>query len=366
MSSATKAEALKLKDKLYTLEAALDETCMLPVFREMMASRAGEKQEVKSLSLEVMRRRNQRCVIRYRVHVHDREHGRDEIVRIVGKVFKAGRGEPVYQHMRELWDHGFAAAARDHISIPEPLAWAPALCMLFQEEVPGQPIKMLLKQAPNVAHFRLLARTLAKLHRCPIVPGKPFGVREHLTRCHPRHEFLAQACPDLAPDLARLIAQAYEIEAGLGAITLAPVHGDFHMGQVHIEGERVWLIDFDALSYGDPASDLGNMLVFLKGKIKREPAMPAVITAFLEEYFSAMDPAIAQRIPLYEALTHLRRACKALRLQDEGWQRRIQRMIARGLQCLQEMQNRSAPGMQRLYNPVQDETFEEAGLQEAE
>lgn len=366
MFSANKAEALRLKDKLYTLENALDEAHMLPVMAALLQAQGARLQEVKRVDIEVMRRRNQRCVIRYRVRVRPQAGEQDEVLRLIGKVFKTGRGEPVYRHMRQLWDHGFAATAPDRISIPEPLAFLPALCLLLQEEVPGEPIKMLLKQAPSAAHFRLLARTLVKLHRCPIVPGKPFGVREHLTRCHPRPEFLISACPALAPEVENLIDQAYEVESRLGAIALAPLHGDFHMGQVHIEGERVWLIDFDALSYGDPASDLGNMLVFLKGKIRREPAMPGVINAFLEEYFSVMDHGIAGRVPLYEALTHLRRACKAMRLQQEGWQRRVQRMIKRGLDCLQEMRAGSAPSVQSLYNPGYDETFTEAELQEAD
>jgi hypothetical protein len=47
-----------------------------------------------------------------------------------------------------------------------------------------------------------------------------------------------------------------------------------------------------------------------------------------------MDPDIAQRIPLYEALTHLRRACKSLRLQEQGWERRATRMIEQGVACI--------------------------------
>ena len=227
------------------------------------------------------------------------------------------------------------------------------------------PIKALLKQAPNPAHFQLLARTLAKLHRCPMTPGEPFTVREHLTRCHPRYEFLALACPDLAPAIDELVRRAREIEAGFGGLALTPLHGDFHMGQVHLEGERAWLIDFDALSYGDPASDLGNILVFLKGKIKRDPAMKGIIEAFLEEYFAHMDRAIAQRIPLYEGLTHLRRACKALRLQEEGWERRVKRMVAHGLACLQEAQTHSACGAQRRYNTSYDEAYDDVELHDA-
>jgi aminoglycoside phosphotransferase (APT) family kinase protein len=112
---------------------------------------------------------------------------------------------------------------------------------------------------------------------------------------------------------------------------------------VHLENGNAWLIDFDAMSYGDPASDLGNVLVFLRGKARKIPNINDLIAAFLDEYFSIMDSEIGRRVPLYEGLTHLRRACKCLRLQEEGWQRRIKRMVEQGVACIEMMAKASMP-----------------------
>jgi aminoglycoside phosphotransferase (APT) family kinase protein len=268
--------------------------------------------------------------------------------------------------MRKLWACGFARDAQDHISIPEPLHFSSSLCMLFQEEVGGVPVKNILRQSPQPEHLRQVARTIAKLHQSPLVPGKPFTVKDHLTRCHPRHEFLSLASPKLAPMVEALIRGAHEVERSFGNYKMTALHGDFHLGQIHLENENVWLIDFDALSYGDPASDLGNLLVFLKGKIKRQPEMRELIEVFLQEYFSIIEPAVAHRIPLYEGLTHLRRACKCLRLQEEGWERRVKRMVEMGMACIEEMKQSVITPESEFFKAGYDDEVAELELQEAE
>ncbi len=333
MSSASTVPLFR--DKLYTLDAALDARRMSHTFASLAQEHLDDKLEVRHLDLEVIRRRNQRCVIRYIIDIYDPQSRRRREWRVIGKVYKANRGERVYATMKQLWANGFNRYAADCISIPEPLYFSSPLCMLFQEEVPGLPLKTLIKQHHDPAHFRQLARTIAKLHQCPLRLDKPFLVKDHLLRCHPRYPFLALACPELESRIDYIVDTAQKIEADLIAnAKLTPIHGDFHLGQIHLENGHVWLIDFDALSYGDPASDLGNLLVFMRGKVKKNPEVATLIAVFLEEYFSIMDQEISQRILLYEGLTHLRRACKCLRTQEEGWRRKVNRMIEQGVACI--------------------------------
>jgi tRNA A-37 threonylcarbamoyl transferase component Bud32 len=325
-------------DKLYTLDLALDPQQMQDTFTSLARTRFGEAVEVRHVGIEVLRRRNQRCVIRYHVKTFDSQQQRLVDWRVIGKVYKANRGECVFRSMLQLWEDGFSRRASDGISIPEPLDFSSSLCMLFQEEVPGMPAKTLIKQLPEPLLLRQLARTLAKLHQSPLMPDKPMTVKDHLRRCHPSHKFLSLAFPALEAKIDYIVKQALKIEAAFDDIRFTPIHGDFHLGQVHLENGHTWLIDFDALGYGDPAVDLGNVLVFLKGKARQISNIDGLIQAFFDEYFSVMERAIAQRIPLYEALTHLRRACKCLRLQERGWERRVTHMIKQSVACLDQME----------------------------
>ncbi len=340
MTVATRPYARERDDALHAIENALDKDRMRAVFAAKMQQRFGKNFQVSNLDLEVIQRHTYRCVLRYQVDAFDPDRAKAVQWRVIGKVLKAELGEMLFDNMRQLWMNGFSRSAADGISMPEPLEFSPHLCMVLQEEVPGLSVKALLKQSAQKEHFRQLARTLAKLHKCPIVPSRIFKVREHLLRCHPSHEFLALACPELASPIDYIVRRACEIEAAFGDIELTPVHADFHLGQVHLENGRAWLIDFDVLSYGDPATDLGNLLVFLKSKAETNPEIDGLVQAFFDEYFSLMDRKIAARIPLYESLSHIRRACKALRLQEEGWREKTGQMVQQGVTAIEAMSSR--------------------------
>jgi aminoglycoside phosphotransferase (APT) family kinase protein len=340
MSAATAFALPEIEDKSYPLEAALDSTYMEEILTPLARARFGQGAYIARVSTEVLRRRNHRCVLRYCIHAVDTCSGKKLAWRVIGKVVRVEVGEKLFNHMRLLWKNGFARYAADDISMPEPLDFMPEAGLLVQEEVPGQPLKELMKQSmAQPEHFRQLARTLMKLHRCSIFSQQlsRVRVREHLLRCHPKHEFLALACPGLAPAIEFIVDGAHHIENSCGDFQPTLLHGDFHLGQVHLLNQRSWLLDFDALGYGDPASDLGNFLVFMKSKAKKNSQVQLLLDAFLDEYFSRMDAGIAARIPLYEGLTHLRRACKCLRLQEEGWQEKVRRMVEQGIESIQEM-----------------------------
>ncbi len=106
------------------------------------------------------------------------------------------------------------------------------------------------------------------------------------------------------------------------------------MGQVHVGGGRTWMIDFDACCVADPAADIGNVLVFLKGKARKIPSAPLLADAFQDEYFRHMPEDIGRRVALYEAITHLRRACKRLRMEEDGWEKKARRFLDYSLDSL--------------------------------
>ena len=312
-------------DKLFTLKDASDPARMRDVLASELASELGPDSRLERVDVEVLRRRKQRCVLRYRLHVES-TGGRREIP-LIGKVYKGDHGEQVTGLMREMWRQGFDRGAADRISIPEVAAYLPRLALLLQEEIGGQPVKAFLSEPGAERALRQMAVGLVKLHRSPVRVGAPFTMQDHLRRCHPRPQVLRERCPEMRPAIDEI--QYSSFEPGL-------IHGDFHMGQVHVSPERTWLIDFDAVCVADPAADLGNILVFLKGKARKVPSAPLLVDAFLDEYFQHMPSEILTRVPLFEAITHLRRACKRLRFQEDGWQKKARRFIDDSLESLAE------------------------------
>jgi hypothetical protein len=192
MTVATRPYARERADALHAIENALDKDRMQSVFAARMKQRFGKNLQVSNLHLEVIQRHTYRCVLRYQIDAFDPVRAKEVQWRVIGKVLKAELGELLFDNMRQLWMNGFSRSAADGISIPEPLEFSPHLCMLLQEEVPGLSVKALLKQSAQKEHFRQVARTLAKLHKCPIIPSRIFKVREHLSRCHPARSWPRQ------------------------------------------------------------------------------------------------------------------------------------------------------------------------------
>jgi aminoglycoside phosphotransferase (APT) family kinase protein len=207
------------------------------------------------------------------------------------------------------------------------------LALLLQEEIGGEPVKNALGTPGAETALRQMAESLAKLHRTPLDLGAPFTMQDHLRRCHPRPQVLRDRCPELRGAVDEILAEAMRLEQAFGGAP-ALIHGDFHMGQVHTAPGRTWMIDFDACCVADPAADLGNVLVFLKGKARKFPDAPRLADAFLDSYFRHMPAEIMGRVPLFEAITHLRRACKRMRFQEDGWQKKARRFIDDSLESL--------------------------------
>ncbi len=323
------------------LRLALNDQVMLGILEPLISTRVADWSLVGTLNIEVLRQRKSRCVIAYRMTIHDHNQECHLPFHVIGKIFKGKKGEEVHANMKKLWKGGFGECAPDGLSIPEPLAYLPGLSMLVQTEVPGRQAGLLLKTQPTMKLVRQLARTLGKLHSASITPPRHWKFEDHILRCHPAPQVLTAAYPSIQKKVDYLLDSTRCISESFSHVPLAPVHGDFHLGQVHLHDNRSWLLDLDGLGLGDPALDLGNVIISLRGKLKKLPEQerPAYIEGFYQEYFQEMDPDIAQRIPLYEALSYLRRCCKKQRTSKVGWKDRVNEMMKNALACIDRLEN---------------------------
>jgi hypothetical protein len=321
--------------------AALDPGLMLGVMRSLAAEVIGAFPPVRSVAVEPLERR----LLRYRVEFQvDRPAWP-----VIGKVYEDRlAGQRGFDGMRSLWDGGFAAQHPASVRIPQPYAYLASLRLMLMEEVPGTSLKSLVKRkVARPAQMRLFAAALAKLHRSTLAPGVPFRVDDHLAvRCAGRHEALSQAIPETAPQIRRIVERARELEnRHQGA--WATVHGDFHLGQVHVWHERLWILDLDPLHIGDAAYDVAMVFTMLK-HLEQKTGDAAYIRllrdAFIEAYFSNDSFGVAERVPLHVAMIHLKRACKRFRYQDEpGWPDTVRRQIEQGAACIDTLESAAMP-----------------------
>jgi 5-methylthioribose kinase len=96
---------------------------------------------------------------------------------------------------------------------------------------------------------------------------------------------LPDAAPYVRPYLERLQSSH-----------LTLIHGDFSPKNVLVDGDRVWLIDFEVANAGDPAFDVAFMIHHILIEAVRQPVVAArllsVANMFWTTYISCVDNAI--------------------------------------------------------------------------
>jgi Phosphotransferase enzyme family len=249
--------------------------------------------------------------------------GRD--VRIIAKEFAGDTGAATFAAMKAL--EAAEAARRDGapLALPRALFYEPRLRTLALEPAPGRPYRELVDDAGFTGHLHLVGGALAGLHALEVPSLRVATIGDHvaeLMRPHP--DALAAALPGHADLVARVLAGLHAGEEAIGYAPV-PVHRDFHLGQLFRDRDRVAIIDWDLVARGDPALDLGNFAVYLRTRVPH--AATRGLEAFLAGYTErAGDEALA-RMPLYEALTYLRLACKRRRLRPPGWRQDAARLL---------------------------------------
>lgn len=316
------------------LGVALDEARIEPALVAALQPQLGPAR-IRALTSSILKRRT----LRYELELDG--PGPDKHLCLIGKVYESSAaGERGHAALRWLCDQGFHSRGARGVSVPRPVAYLPEFALLLMEEAQGSSVQRLLKEGlASDEHLRQLARVLLQLHSLPAAFGRPFTLDDHLAvRCAGLTDALRDAFPDLARPLGRLLERARAAEQDELAPACTVAHGDYHPGQVHIDGENLWLVDLDPLHQGNPGYDLAMVLFSLK-RLETTPAETRTIASlrasFLATYFAAVEPRRAARLPLDVALIYLKRACKRFRYQDEdGWPNAVRRQIALAERCL--------------------------------
>jgi len=242
--------------------------------------------------------------------------------------------------MQMLWENGFSYDAEDDIRVAEPLLIAPDINFLFMKVVPGIKLRKFIKRGEDApTHMRRFARTLAKLHQCQFVPEREITLQNQLQKRHREHCQLIETFPDLRESIQFIVEISQNIADKFRSDIHVPVHMDYNLGHVLIDGERSWLIDYDDIKHGDPAWDIGKVLTFsvLNNENPEVSNGEELREAFKEEYFSVMDKTIARRVPLYKAYYLLSRACKYHRTQDPSRLAKIEDLIKHAVTYVERM-----------------------------
>lgn len=211
--------------------------------------------------------------------------GRERPWTLYAKTRVDDRGCAVLLAMEQLWDS--PARREGSLAVARPLAYHADERLLWQEAVPGRPLEHLAGCGTAlVQHMEPLGRTLAALHRTRVPDLPQLSASDRLGQLQRTVQLLSQACPLLARRLSTLLDRLAATLPAAGAC--ATLHGDLHMNNVLIGDGGPALIDFDSISGGPAALELGGFVAGLlyRGRLHRTPsaAIAAAICELLAGY----------------------------------------------------------------------------------
>ena len=271
------------------LSRALDPADVEPVLRRLAGWEGAAVRAIRAVRYKPGRR----CLIEY-----DVAQPSSELVTLVGKARARGADHATFDLLRELRRRGFDENAVDGICVPEPIAVVPELGLWLQCKVLGVSAMEGLAGANGLAVARRLAEAAHKLHVAGVPARREHTVADELRILHERLDALAAQRPDLANGrgghrLGRLLAACDRLAAAIPAPPPEPcgIHRDFYPDQVLVAGERLYLLDFDLYSHGDPALDIGNCIGHITEQAVRTRSDPRALAdreAALEDRFVAL------------------------------------------------------------------------------
>lgn len=259
-------------------------------------------------------RPHRRCVMRYQ-RSGPVDDGADVFVKVYPPGSKAAEAAAVMAELRP-------SAAQEGLNIPQPLGVSDAVSSLLMDRARGSSMNEMMRMAGSQREAEaisgLVAGALTTLHSLPrSSDGAPRTLTSEMNRSR-RH---LDGLRIIVPELGHEVASMFDTISGFldrFPTELVPVcHGDFTLNQLLCEGEDVSMVDFDRVSAGDPALDVGNLMAKLdRDTMNSNGAIVDDISEkFLEQYqlASGRRNALWERAQLTRAVAFVRSAIRSFR-----------------------------------------------------
>ena len=198
-----------------------------------------------------------------------------------------------------LWQ---ATLDRADLRVPRPLGVDRALGLALYSALPGHPLH--LRGLRGFAGTEAMARALLAL-QAVACDAPLWTVEDEIALLSQWEERVAQIFPDLAEALRPKIASVCAELRTLPLVAPVLCHRDLHEGQILLFRGQAGLLDFDTLSRGDPALDLGNLQAHLDLAGLRQGSSFAAYATAAERIFPHVK---LSRVAVWRRATRLRLA----------------------------------------------------------
>ncbi len=256
------------------------------------------------------------------------------------KIYNSDKGARIFDTASRVADR--LAAHGAGMATLRPLAYLAADGLVLYPHLSGTPLSQLLRApGPETAqHLRQAGAALQALHHTPtdLVELQPHSFAREVKGTLSAGEHIHSLLPETGALLTAVVERARALYGQLPQEQHGLAYGDFKSDHLWITPGGLTLIDFDTAYLADQAIDVGKFLADLHwwydgyGLDGVEQAQ----AQFLEGYLPAPERLLRAR--LYEVLVLVKTTARRVRLFDQDWAPRTQRLIARADKLLRQVE----------------------------
>ncbi len=293
-----------------TLSAALDPAFVEGQFQRKLSGFIRPDGNLTLRSIRVTRHKpGKRCVVEYAVEVKRPREALERTV-LIGKVRANRFGKSGYRTLKSLWEAGFSTSTPDNICVPEPIGTVGKLQMWLQRKVPGSLATDLLRTDGAEQLASRIAEAANKIHCSNLAFTATHDMAKEIRILRERLPQVCRHAPILKRRIDCALRAAVEVAASVPFPLIRPIHRDFYSDQVVVDGNRLYLLDFDLCCMGDPAVDIGNFAAHITEQSIRERgdklAMKSLEDTIINRFNELSPFADAKAVSVYRLLTLVR------------------------------------------------------------
>jgi hypothetical protein len=265
------------------------------------------------------------CIARYTLTSASKGSAKSDAPIVYGKTYCGERAREVAQRQASLW-----ALRRDDTAfqMAQPLGYSSALGVFWQRGVEGRALACVADDSNYVHYLTQVGRGLAYLHGIELSGITALSNRTLAVECIKKIDKLIAAHPS---GKGRLEALRAKVLRAPTPGTPRLIYGDFHIGQLLADAERVCFLDLDSLVIGEPEQDFGEFIVALLFARVATDRVRTMASTLLGAYApSAAWRLSMERIHWHAHLQFVTRAHRFYRELRPGWSTALQR-------CLEEL-----------------------------
>jgi len=253
-------------DPVLSIVGQLGESDRIPAFlNSWLSGQLSDGEVASEFSTDLLGYRlEKRCTLSCSVKVDNKDASKSRTIKAVAKILPPKKAAKLAKRLVHVHQHWNSVNETKGMTTPKTYELDTSTGLYLMEYLPGQSLHDLLGKDAFVPACKAAGKLLRKLHSIPEFSGSVKTREKEVEDLGKRINLVSLVREECRESLITALdmLKSSDIDT-VSSFEQTCLHGDFYDKQVLYGTDRASLIDFDSLTGGDPAVDVGNFLAHL-------------------------------------------------------------------------------------------------------